>query len=251
MSQLFDRELFLKNISFCLKKAGISELRFEEMAEITSGYISRLRASNSMPSIEKVCSIANALNVDIQDIVGIDLSAVSPLEQKQIKFLRKVKTQYRANLIQIKQCLPADIADILGTSGKEQLSVECDSSTGIVSYSSPVVNEVFRLTGIAFSITLNSRDDVIILGANANLALNGVGIVEAYLLSGNSVVPFSSSFGGVSVVGEEARSLYDELANSNVFNKSGYQISKILDAYLAEDKVTHEAGFTKLKGGVH
>lgn len=83
----FNKGLFLNNVMFLTKKKGIKMGELETAADVSVGYISRLRNEKSIPSISVVSSIADQLGVPIDAIISIDFEAMTENDLYMMQFI--------------------------------------------------------------------------------------------------------------------------------------------------------------------
>lgn len=88
----FDKKRCLDNIYFLAKQKGKKIGELEELANVSTGYLSRANKedSTSKLTIDLIAAIAQALEVSIDKLVSYDLAALSPNEQRIIAFIEKL-----------------------------------------------------------------------------------------------------------------------------------------------------------------
>ena len=88
----FNRDIFLNNIAYLTDKNGIKIGDIEKSANVSAGYISRLRKDENKvsPSIDVISSFAESLNVSIDSFINIDFSKETPTEEFIRGFLSKL-----------------------------------------------------------------------------------------------------------------------------------------------------------------
>ena len=90
MSVEFNKNLLLDNIVYLVKERNLKIGEVETQAGVSPGYISRNRDGNTKPGIEFIINIANVLNIGIDTLLFVDLSALTPTEKYLIGFLKKL-----------------------------------------------------------------------------------------------------------------------------------------------------------------
>lgn len=92
MNGWFNKDLMLKNITYMLTEFGKKIGELENEAGVSPGYISRTaKEEKSKPGIDFVVKVAEALNMSVDTLIGIDLSALTPTEKYLISFFEKLK----------------------------------------------------------------------------------------------------------------------------------------------------------------
>ena len=88
----FDKKRCLDNIYFLAKQKGKKIGELEELAGVSTGYLSRANKedSTSKLTIDLIAAIAQTLEMSIDRLVRYDLAALSPNERKVIDFIEKL-----------------------------------------------------------------------------------------------------------------------------------------------------------------
>lgn len=88
----FDKKRCLDNIYFLAKQKGKKIGELEELAGVSTGYLSRANKedSTSKLTIDLIAAIAQALEVSIDKMVNYDLSGLSPNERRVMAFIEKL-----------------------------------------------------------------------------------------------------------------------------------------------------------------
>ena len=82
MDAVFDKKILLENISYLLKEKEMKIGELEAAAKVSTGYISRItKEENSKPGIEFIMNVAEVLNVGMDTLLKVDLSAQTPTEK--------------------------------------------------------------------------------------------------------------------------------------------------------------------------
>lgn len=89
----FDKKRCLDNIYFLAKQKGKKIGELEELANVSTGYLSRANKedSTSKLTIDLIAAIAQALEVSIDKLVSYDLSGLSPNERRIVDFIEKLE----------------------------------------------------------------------------------------------------------------------------------------------------------------
>ncbi len=91
MAKGFDNDIFFKNINYLLKTKGIKVGELESYAEVSTGYISRVRKEeNSKPGIDFIVKAAEKFGVSVDDLIGVDMEKLTNTEVYIISFLNKL-----------------------------------------------------------------------------------------------------------------------------------------------------------------
>lgn len=91
MTNEFNKQLMLDNISFFLKEFGKKIGELETGAGVSPGYISRIsKESNTKPGIEFIMKVADSLNTSIDTLLNVDLAEMTPTERYLVSFLEKL-----------------------------------------------------------------------------------------------------------------------------------------------------------------
>ncbi len=91
MTNEFNKQLMLDNISFLLKEFGKKIGELETEAGVSSGYISRIsKEGNTKPGIDFIIKVADAFNTSIDTLLNIDLTEMTPTERYLVSFLEKL-----------------------------------------------------------------------------------------------------------------------------------------------------------------
>lgn len=92
MSEEFNKQLMLENISFILKESGKKIGELETEADVSPGYISRTsKDKKAKPGIDFVVKTAESLNISVDTLLNIDLAGLTPTERYLISFIEKLK----------------------------------------------------------------------------------------------------------------------------------------------------------------
>ena len=83
-------ENFVRNLEYFMKEKNIKASEMEMAANISAGYISRLKNSMSFPSVEVLVSFANSLGVTIDSLLYGNYLTSSKDEQYIAAFLNKL-----------------------------------------------------------------------------------------------------------------------------------------------------------------
>lgn len=92
-TQVFNRNRFLRNLFYAMKKLDMKVGELEAKAGVSSGYIARLGKSTATPSVEVVMKIATALNMSVDTILKRDILQVNEQEQYLISFINRLNEQ--------------------------------------------------------------------------------------------------------------------------------------------------------------
>lgn len=89
----FDKKRCLDNIYFLAKQKGKKIGELEELAGVSTGYLSRANKedSTSKLTIDLIVAIAQALAVSVDKLVSYDLSGLSPNERRIVEFIEKLE----------------------------------------------------------------------------------------------------------------------------------------------------------------
>jgi len=91
VSNEFNQQLMLDNISYLLKETGKKIGELETDAGVSPGYISRIsKEGNTKPGIDFIMNVADSLNVSINTLLNVDLSEMTPNERYLLSFLEKL-----------------------------------------------------------------------------------------------------------------------------------------------------------------
>lgn len=83
-------ENFIRNLEYFMKEKNVKASEMEAFADISAGYISRLKNTMSFPSVEVLISFANSLKVTIDSLIYGNYSMSSKDEQYIASFLTKL-----------------------------------------------------------------------------------------------------------------------------------------------------------------
>ena len=95
----FDIKKIVENIYFLIKEKDLKIGEVESNSGISTGYLSRLKDSNTNINIESLYKIANYLNVTIDSLVNCDYSELSSTEKYMLNFLNKIIIKTNKGLI--------------------------------------------------------------------------------------------------------------------------------------------------------
>ncbi len=91
MSDEFNKQLMLDNISYLLKETGKKIGELEADAGVSPGYISRIsKEGNTKPGIDFIINVADSLNISINTLLNVDLTEMTPNEKYLLSFLEKL-----------------------------------------------------------------------------------------------------------------------------------------------------------------
>ena len=72
MIDIFDKEKFAKKVKFFRGNKGYTLLEFSEAADISNSYLSDIETGRSIPSVDVIISILNALETDYETLMNDD-----------------------------------------------------------------------------------------------------------------------------------------------------------------------------------
>jgi len=91
MTDEFNKQIMLDNISFLLNESGKRIGELETEAGVSAGYISRITKEEKMkPGIEFIMKVAESLNISIDTLLNVDLGEMTPTERYLVSFLEKL-----------------------------------------------------------------------------------------------------------------------------------------------------------------
>ena len=91
MGNDFNKKIMLDNITYALKEFGKRIGEFESEIGVSAGYISRTsKDENAKPGIDFVVNAADALNMSVDTLINVDLSALTPTEKYYVDFMEKL-----------------------------------------------------------------------------------------------------------------------------------------------------------------
>lgn len=91
MAKKFDSDTFFKNINYLLKAKGIKIGELESYAEVSTGYVSRVKKEeNSKPGIDFIVKVAEKFEVTVDDLIGVEMEKLTNTENYIINFLNKL-----------------------------------------------------------------------------------------------------------------------------------------------------------------
>ena len=67
---MFDKDLFAKRIKYFRKQQGYTLLEFSEIADISVSYLTDIETGQSVPSVDVIVSLLNALKIDYDTIMN-------------------------------------------------------------------------------------------------------------------------------------------------------------------------------------
>jgi transcriptional regulator with XRE-family HTH domain len=144
----FNKQLMLDNITYLLKETGKKIGELETDAGVSTGYISRIsKDGNTKPGIDFIMNVADSLNVSINTLLNVDLTAMTPNERYLLSFLKKlnkdtIDDKLDWNRESADQLNRAD-ADRNGDTGHPLLSLETFYEEGETEYPEEVSRVVF------------------------------------------------------------------------------------------------------------
>ena len=91
MSVEFNKQIFFDNITYLLKSKDMKIGDLENHAGVSIGYVSRINRDdrNVKPSIEFVMKVAEFFEVNMETLVSIDLSKMTPTEKYILAFIEQ------------------------------------------------------------------------------------------------------------------------------------------------------------------
>lgn len=110
----FDKKRCLDNIYFLAKQKGKKIGELEELAGVSTGYLSRANKedSTSKLTIDLIVAIAQALAVSVDKLVSYDLSGLSPNERRIIDFIEKLKRDTEDGAVDWEKNPPVPVTSI-------------------------------------------------------------------------------------------------------------------------------------------
>ena len=91
MSNQFDKSLMINNILYLIKQRGVKIGELEMEAGVSPGYISRInKEGNTKPGIDFIYNVSDVLNLDIDTLLKVDISNLTPSVRYMISFLEKL-----------------------------------------------------------------------------------------------------------------------------------------------------------------
>lgn len=121
MEKCYNKYLLFQNIRELSKKHNIKLGDIEKEAGVTVGYMSRLdKPSNATePSLEFVLTAAKLLKTDVDSLININQSELSPNEQYVMNFLKKLTNDTSKDKI----CWELEKKDLLNTIPADNYSI--------------------------------------------------------------------------------------------------------------------------------
>lgn len=99
MKYQYNRDLILGNINAFLKKKGMLIGEFELKLQVSKGYLSRLKDNKSGINVEFLMAVCNILDCDMDDLIRISASELSPTETFIKRFIDRLeKETYQGNI---------------------------------------------------------------------------------------------------------------------------------------------------------
>lgn len=87
----FNNKVMIDNITLMLKLLGKKIGEFESETGVSAGYLSRLgKDENAKPGIDFVVNAAALLNMGVDTLINVDLSALTPTEKYYVDFMEKL-----------------------------------------------------------------------------------------------------------------------------------------------------------------
>lgn len=148
MMKDFNKQLMLDNITYLLKETGKKIGELETESGVSTGYISRIsKEGNTKPGIDFIMNVAESLNVSINTLLNVDLTAMTPNERYILSFLKKLnKDTIDDKLDWIRESadqLNRAEVDRNGDTGHPLLSLETFYEEGETEYPEEVTRVVF------------------------------------------------------------------------------------------------------------
>ena len=160
----FDKKRCLDNIYFLAKQKGKKIGELEELAGVSTGYLSRANKedSTSKLTIDLIAAIAQALEVSIDKLVNYNLSGLSPNERRVIAFIEKLMKDTEDGVIDWKKNppVPAGSIECYGDGTTSHCLYLCENQEPYYhSYFFP--GHFTRQTGEYFTYSLDEETSII------------------------------------------------------------------------------------------
>lgn len=231
-------DIIVRNMDIRENLLGLKDADVERRAGLTSGYLSRLRKTRSVPSVDKAILIAAQLRTTVEDLCDPYMSALSAFELEQVDFLTKVKDDFVKGNIKLQAFHPDEIIKRLSANFHD-MDFDCVDANGvsIYFYDSPITGMDNRITQESYILSLDEKTSLLLLSSSVNPALDETGIVEAYIIVGESTMySFASSFKGKDMIRNIVRDLYNAIAEGSSITRAHKPVSDIMDKYLGRFK---------------
>ena len=176
---MFDKRLCIANIYQLAKEKGIKLGDLEKSAGVSAGYISRINKedSNTVPTIDFIAAVAEALGVTVDAIIKNDYSTPTPTELYILSFVDRLLSQTNADELDWKKETATQLKvmgyDEQGSPDHPLFSMDFENNEPSPRYSSRFHSD-FGISGDCFYLSLpGAKNTTVYLMCVDNLEFAG------------------------------------------------------------------------------
>ena len=126
----YSRETLLKNIDYLIKTSGIKIGDLENKLEVSTGYISRLKSSDTYPNSEFLISLSNFFNVSIDSLIFSDFEHTTKDELYIYGFVDKLINDLQTKNVKWEKLKRSEFLDFEDASNLSKIYVEQKDDNG-------------------------------------------------------------------------------------------------------------------------
>jgi len=85
------REIFARNLRENRRKSGLTQAQLAEKAEVSTHYIALIELARNIPKVQTIERLANALNVEIYELLIAPLSPAMEMKKLQESIIAELR----------------------------------------------------------------------------------------------------------------------------------------------------------------
>lgn len=252
MTNEFNKQLMLDNISFLLKEFDKKIGGLETEAGVSLGYISRItKEENAKPGIEFIMKTANSLNTSMDTLLNINLAEMTSTERYLVSFLEKLNMDTLDDKLDWNRESAGQLnraeTDINGTSDHPLLSYETFYEEGESGYPDEVSRVVFvsdtfdcntYINGDCFNLRL--KNDSILYLMNISKSVHKVNdqnafAKEIWMYTPGNKANFLCSNKDASPLATLVDNLYATVSERMKHPRIKQELQYVIDAFMNDD----------------
>ena len=252
MTDEFNKQIMLNNISFLLNKFDKRIGELETEAGVSAGYISRITKEEKMkPGIEFILKVAESLDISIDTLLNIELSELTPTERYLVSFLEKLnkdtlddKLDWDIESVDDLERLEPDINGIVG---HRMMSYETFYEKSMSEYPEEVSRVVFRsksfgcrtaIVGDSFNLRLKNESYLYIM--NISESVHNINDPEAFakeiwMYTSEKGASYLCGNKSTSILAELVENLYSTLSERMKYPRIKNELKYIIDSFMDDD----------------
>jgi len=245
---MFDKRLCIANIYQLAKERGLKIGDIEKSAGVSAGYLSRINKddNNTVPTIDFVAGVAEALGVTVDAIINNDYTSPTPTEKYILTFVDRLLAQTNADELDWKKETSAQLHavgyDEQGDPNHPLFVMDFDDQQQPSPSYNSRFSSGFDVTGDCFYLTLpNTKRTVVYLMCVDDPEATGLPFAgdsyELYIVKEWKVQPLCHSLPVNSLFSDCLTKLYAAVKESCNHPKLDADIMSAIEAFMGDSEV--------------